>query len=292
MARKPLIRPRVKGCGRPEDLSAIDKSVRRLFYGVCGLGGVLAIMWMLAIPAWKPLARPLMFAVPALMIWSLAAAAYAFHTQAASARKIRDELVRVSLMDDVTQVFNFRYLDQRLAEEYERTRRYGGSTAIIFIDLDSFKQVNDSFGHQVGNAILKGLAGTMRDQARTCDVVGRVGGDEFLALLPQTDQDQAEVLADRLRATVAEYSADVGGGKTVDFVRASFGVAVYPTNGDSVESVISAADAAAYEAKRLGGDRVCVAKGFVTTEEMGEYVVRTVQGDEAGAEDREQVRRD
>ncbi|MDP6438897.1 MAG: GGDEF domain-containing protein, partial [Candidatus Brocadiia bacterium] len=148
-------------------------------------------------------------------------------------------------------------------------------------------QVNDNFGHQVGNAVLRGLAGAMRDQARTCDVVGRVGGDEFLALLPQTDLDQAEVLADRLRATVADYRADVGGGGTVDFVRASFGVAVYPTNGDSMESVISAADVAAYEAKKLGGNRACVAKGFVTTEELGEYVVRTVQKDETGSGDQE-----
>ena len=292
MRRKPIIGSGRQGSGKPEDLSAIDRSVRRLFFGVCGLAGVLAIMWMLAIPAWKQLARPLMFAVPALMLWSLVAAAYAFHTLYGFAHKIREELVRMSLMDDVTQVFNFRYLDQRLAEEYERTRRYGGSTAILFIDLDNFKQVNDSFGHQVGNAVLRGLAGAMGDQARTCDVLGRAGGDEFIALLPQTDQHQAEVLANRLRATVANYSTNAGEGRTVDFVRASFGVAIYPTNGDSMESVISAADAAAYEAKKLGGNRVCVAKGFVTTEEVGDYVVRTVQGDETGARDREHAGRD
>jgi len=184
----------------------------------------------------------------------------------------------------VTGVYNFRYLDMRASEEYERTRRYGGSLAVLFLDLDKFKQVNDRYGHQVGNIVLKEIATTARQKMRTCDVLGRIGGDEFLAILPQTDRKQAKVLADRLRQSIEQYSLRINEKNVVDFVRISIGIAAYPANGDSVESIICAADKAVYEAKKRGGNQVFISGGYITTETVGHKVIRTVESETATAE--------
>ena len=267
--------PPDKDFGYRDDLQVIEAGMRRIFLGAYALSCYLALMLILVIHKWLLVPQYLLVAISGLMLWSLSVTAYAFYTLYRFAQRTKSILMNKTFVDEMTGVFNFRYLDQRLNEEYERTRRYGGSTAVLFMDLDGFKDVNDRFGHQFGNAVLKGVAKAIRSQMRTCDVLGRAWGDEFIAVLPQTDRAQGEVVANRLREAVAAYRLEEGG-RCVDFVRASIGLAAYPSNGDSVESVVSAADAAVYEAKQQGGNRVCCARGFVTTEQMGERVVRVV----------------
>jgi len=266
------------------ELSVIERSMRRVFFGASGLSASLVVLWLLVLSMWREIPRPMLVAVSSLLLWSLAVTAYTFQTLWDFSQRIKEQLIHKTFVDELTDVFNFRYLDQRLAEEYERTRRYGGTTSILFLDLDRFKPVNDTYGHSVGNKVLRGIAQTMRSRMRSCDVLGRAGGDEFIAVLPQTDRSQAEILADRLREAVEQYRLEVGAGQVVDFVRVSVGVAVYPTNGNTVESVIGAADAATYEAKREGGNKVCVAKGFVRTEEAGGEMLRIIEAEPGASE--------
>jgi len=207
-------------------------------------------------------------------LWAVVVMVYAFHNVFKLSRQAMEQLRRRSFVDGVSGVFNYRYLDIRLAEEQERTRRYGGFTAVLYIDLDKFKQVNDRFGHLTGNLVLEQLALLMVRKVRSCDVLGRIGGDEFLAVLPETDRRQGAILADRLRQAIEAYRLDLGKGQVVDFVRASIGVAAFPVNGDTMEDVIAAADQAVYEAKKRGGNTVCIASDFVSGEKETESLLR------------------
>jgi len=263
---------RPQGRGREwfkEPPSAAERRLVRLFAGSCGLNALIVLLGIVAAARGLPFstAAPALYRV--LLLWSLAVSAYAFYSLLRLARETREELSRMSLTDELTGVFNFRYLDQRLQEEQERTRRYGGSTAVLFLDFDCFKEVNDRYGHQVGNCVLRGLAAAMRRHVRASDVLGRLGGDEFLVILPQSTPEQARALAERLRKTVENYRLKISLGRFVDFVRVSIGLASYPENGDSVEAVVMAADRAVYQAKRRGGNAVCASEEFIGTAQGG-----------------------
>ncbi len=269
----------------PEQLISLsEKKIWRIFLGGCVLSAWLALLLLYVIPQRIPIPPFVQVSIPSLLLWTVVVNGYAFY----SLYHLAQQLNRESLLDGLTTAFNFRYLDQRLAEEYERIRRHGGCAGVLFLDYDEFKAVNDRFGHQVGNVVLRGLAKAMKEQMRSSDVLARVGGDEFIALLPETDGAQAGVLAERLRKTVERYTWKVGEKGSVDFVRISVGVAVYPENGDSMQSVISAADQAVYEAKRQGGNRVHIATEFVSTAESEPEAILDTGGeapaDEAGPE--------
>ncbi|MFO8007586.1 MAG: GGDEF domain-containing protein, partial [Candidatus Brocadiia bacterium] len=196
-----------------------------------------------------------------------------FYSQTRVAQSMQDTLRRKSFVDEVTGVFNYRYLDLRLAEEAERTRRHGGLTALLYLDLDGFKQVNDQFGHQVGNIVLEQLATAMAQRVRSCDVFGRLGGDEFLVILPQTGRREAYVLAERLREAVENYVLEIEDHKVIDFIRTSIGVAAYPVNGENIDHVVTAADNAVYQSKEAGGNQVSMADEFITSEAANERVL-------------------
>ncbi|MGD2174485.1 MAG: GGDEF domain-containing protein, partial [Candidatus Brocadiaceae bacterium] len=137
------------------------------------------------------------------------------------------------------------------------------------------------FGHPVGNIVLEQVAGTMAQRVRSCDVLGRVGGDEFLAVLPQTDRREAYVLAERLREAVEGYVLEIEDGHVIDFIRVSIGVAAYPVNGETMENVVTAADNAVYQSKDEGGNRVSLADEFITSDLVGRRIVDAVRGEEA-----------
>jgi PAS domain S-box-containing protein len=108
--------------------------------------------------------------------------------------------------DFLTALFNRRRFEQELAQEVQRASRYGHSGAVLLIDLDHFKDVNDAFGHKAGDDLLKGVAATLKQRVRQTDVLARVGGDEFAVLLPQTDAEQAEIVADGIVKTLTSTS--------------------------------------------------------------------------------------
>ncbi|MES3013300.1 MAG: GGDEF domain-containing protein [Pseudomonadota bacterium] len=169
------------------------------------------------------------------------------------ARMVR-RLRQRSLRDALTGLLNRRALPPLLRRQVGRLRRYGETYAVLMVDVDHFKQINDSFGHAVGDAALVELARLMREAARDVDHIVRMGGEEFCLLLPHTDLDGALRLGGRLREVVRGADANACAPMTV-----SVGVAVAQSADEPADAVIARADAALYRAKAAGRDRVVLA---------------------------------
>ncbi len=154
----------------------------------------------------------------------------------------------MAMADDLTGLFNLRYLTSVIDAEVERGQRYGVVVSVIFMDLDHFKDVNDSKGHLVGSKVLVEVADLLRDCLRSVDVVARYGGDEFVVVLPQTSLDAAFAIAERLRRTMEKSVFLEDEGHAIRLT-ASFGVTSYPEVAKSKEELLRMADEAMYMAK-------------------------------------------
>ena len=161
----------------------------------------------------------------------------------------RDAMRRFALRDPLTGLANRRALDERLGYEIARHARQGESFAVLALDLDGFKAVNDRFGHEAGDEVLRETARALVGAVRAQDTVVRLGGDEFCVLAPQTDEASAEHLAGRVRGALASVTAGVSG------LSASIGTAVFPADGTTPEMLLATADDAAMHAKRRRGVR-------------------------------------
>lgn len=173
-----------------------------------------------------------------------------------------ENLIReMAITDDLTKLKNRRFLHDRLKEELDRATRYRHPLACIFFDADHFKLVNDSYGHEAGDAVLKTISATAQEQCRQTDTLGRYGGEEFLMLLPETDLEQACALAERLRQAI-EGQVSIADQHHIR-ITATFGVACYSpeTTADqpSLSDFIKQADTAMLEAKKAGRNRVGIA---------------------------------
>jgi diguanylate cyclase (GGDEF)-like protein len=156
----------------------------------------------------------------------------------------------MSVTDLLTGLRNRRFLIQAFEQEIQRSDRHERPFCVLMIDVDRFKQYNDTHGHQAGDQVLLGMGRVITDAVRDLDVAARYGGEEFIALLPECDLENAIVAAERIRTRLANEPFDHGR------VTISVGVAEFPTHGDTPGAVIGAADAALYEAKRQGRDQV------------------------------------
>jgi diguanylate cyclase (GGDEF)-like protein len=167
------------------------------------------------------------------------------------------EMVRIqAVTDELTGLYNLRHFHETLDGEIERSRRFGQPVGLMMLDIDDFKAVNDSYGHQQGDLVLIEVGRVLRALSRDIDEPARYGGEEMAVILPQTDAAGAELLAERMRAAVAGIEIDRldGGGRLR--VTASFGVASLPANAGDKDSLIAEADAALYRAKRAGKNQV------------------------------------
>jgi diguanylate cyclase (GGDEF)-like protein len=167
------------------------------------------------------------------------------------------EMVRIqAVTDELTGLYNLRHFHETLDGEIERSRRFGQPVGLMMLDIDDFKAVNDTYGHQQGDLVLIEVGRVLRALSRDIDEPARYGGEEMAVILPQTDRAGAELLAERMRAAVAGIEIDRldGGGRLR--VTASFGVASLPANASDKDSLIAEADAALYRAKRGGKNRV------------------------------------
>ncbi|MBN2705215.1 MAG: GGDEF domain-containing protein [Deltaproteobacteria bacterium] len=176
-----------------------------------------------------------------------------------------ERLEALSLTDFLTGLYNTRYFSSRLKEEVSRSRRHRTHLSLIFCDIDFFKKVNDQYGHQVGDLVLKEVARLLISRVeeikivarlRKSDVVARYGGEEFVVILPETDKENAALVAERMRQAVAGHVFT--GGEEKISITMSFGVAEYPQDGGNSDELIGCADAAMYQAKKSGRNRVVV----------------------------------
>jgi diguanylate cyclase (GGDEF)-like protein len=156
----------------------------------------------------------------------------------------RDAMRRFALRDPLTGLANRRALDERLGYEIARHTRHGESFAVLALDLDGFKLVNDRFGHDAGDELLREAAAALVEVVRAQDTVVRLGGDEFCVLAPQTGQASADHLIARVRGALASVTDGVSG------LSASMGTAVFPVDGTTPEALLATADLAALDAKR------------------------------------------
>jgi diguanylate cyclase (GGDEF)-like protein len=163
--------------------------------------------------------------------------------------------------DALTELLNRRGFDEILDVELERARRSDTPLSLLLGDLDHFKRLNDELGHAAGDAELRRVARTLRVAKRRFDVAARVGGEEFALLAPDTDEQGASSLAERMRTEV-----DLGGAHGQRTLTISFGVATFPLHGESADDLLRAADQALYTAKRLGRNRSVVSGSDVSTE--------------------------
>ncbi len=167
-----------------------------------------------------------------------------------------EQLHNAATTDQLTGLSNRRALEDRLQGELGRAHRHHLHTSLILTDLDRFKAINDSLGHPAGDRLLKAFADLLKQQCRALDVVGRLGGDEFLVILPMTNADEAMVFVERVQAAVAALAPRM---PEFGSLSVSLGVAEAPRHGGTVGKLLAAADAALYKAKRAGGNTAQVA---------------------------------
>jgi diguanylate cyclase (GGDEF)-like protein len=163
------------------------------------------------------------------------------------------EIETLATTDGLTGLYNHRRFQEKLSEEFKRLSRYSSPVSLILSDIDYFKKVNDTYGHPVGDLVLKGVSEIIREEIRDMDVPARYGGEEFAVILPGTDAEGVKNIAERLRKAVMDktFFADDKSLK----VTMSLGIATAPVDAKSKEELIEKADQALYNAKHSGRNR-------------------------------------
>ena len=201
------------------------------------------------------------------------------------------KLQQQSITDGLTGIKTRRFVWEALSAEWKRASRSGRPFSVVLIDLDKFKEVNDTLGHFEGDLVLARVGRLLEQKSRQSNVVARYGGDEFMVLMPETGAEQAQVLAERLRQWLATDPM-----LAEHHITGSFGVASFPMHGFSVEDIIRVADAGMYVSKRSGGNLVSTAQEFVEGEEFARqrqqisaYIEGFLQRERTGPEQLEEL---
>ena len=167
-------------------------------------------------------------------------------------------LAQLAVTDGLTGLYNHRHFHERIALEVERSQRSGLPLSLLMLDVDHFKQFNDTFGHPAGDEVLRQLARVLTDTRRANDVVARYGGEEFAVILVDTAKFTAAKVAERVRERVAGHDFSDAAPRA-GRLSVSVGVATFPDDGTDAEALVRAADTALYAAKRAGRNRVVLA---------------------------------
>jgi diguanylate cyclase (GGDEF)-like protein/PAS domain S-box-containing protein len=170
-------------------------------------------------------------------------------------KQLEDELRRQAHIDELTGLNNRRHFFHLAEQELARTKRYGGAFTVLMLDVDRFKLVNDSYGHQVGDRVLQELSEVCVTTLRHTDILGRIGGEEFAVLMPQTSSEQGLKMAERLRLAVAPAAVPLAKGEAVRFT-VSIGVTSFAEADAKIEDLLKRADTALYAAKKAGRNQV------------------------------------
>lgn len=189
-----------------------------------------------------------------------------YEAELRKAQELKNYFQREASVDRLTNIYNRAHFEDQLREEFERTRRLGGDFVLVFLDLDNFKQLNDSYGHQMGDKALRLVAQILQSNARQIDVVARYGGDEFAVLMPGTYFTGARNFSERIRREVAERSR-----LNLDFaIHLSAGVVRFSRDISNYQQLLEAADDAMYLAKRQGKGRLLTLASLDPNKDGGE----------------------
>jgi diguanylate cyclase (GGDEF)-like protein/PAS domain S-box-containing protein len=180
------------------------------------------------------------------------------------------QILHMANRDPLTNLFNRRRFQEELKNCIMQTKRFGTHGALIFLDIDNFKDINDSFGHQVGDKLLVNLANILKERLREVDILSRLGGDEFAIILSGADGHHAMLVANHLRELIRQEVSIIEG-KTID-ITTSMGIALFPKHSELAEALSSYADLAMYRAKEEGRNRVCL----YTPEQKTQIEVRLI----------------
>jgi diguanylate cyclase (GGDEF)-like protein len=173
-------------------------------------------------------------------------------------KQLEEALKRQAHLDYLTGLSNRRHFMEQAEVELSRAVRYDITLSILMLDIDHFKRVNDTYGHQSGDTVLRILARVCQEVLRNFDIIGRLGGEEFAVILPETDIEQTLEVAERLREVIADTEVSLpDGGKTHFTV--SIGVSTLSDKNSNIDSLLNQADKALYKAKESGRNMVCVA---------------------------------
>ncbi len=180
-----------------------------------------------------------------------------FSFQAFQTMSLQNELSRLAKTDGLTGLYNHRMFQERLSEEILRAERYKRTVFLLMIDIDHFKNINDTYGHQAGDMVLKNVARIIKKNVRKVDFPARYGGEEFALILPETDYDSAYNVGERIRTAIQDNEFSISEEKTIS-ITVSIGISCYPYDTTNKEELIKMADTALYYAKEHGRNRVCL----------------------------------
>ncbi|MHC4789138.1 MAG: GGDEF domain-containing protein [Planctomycetota bacterium] len=218
-----------------------ESKAKKLFLGSLLLSALIVVhIVYLAKQAGGLLTTLTQLFLPAVLLWSLVMTAYAFYSLLDIARQ-RAERLRRNIVDLSTGIFTLDYLRSSLEHERKRALEMGTSAAVAYLDLVNLERVNRSFGHTIGDIVLKGVAQLIGDGIRRGDILGRVGGDEFLIIMPETALEEAGSLVKSIREGIEGYQLDLGKRGAIDFLGCKTGVAAFPEEGHTPEEIIHAA---------------------------------------------------
>ncbi|HIA54203.1 MAG TPA: sensor domain-containing diguanylate cyclase, partial [Candidatus Melainabacteria bacterium] len=199
--------------------------------------------------------------------------------------ELHQEIARQAVTDGLTGVANRRSFNESFSREFERARRYNEPLSLVIIDLDFLKKINDTYGHKAGDDAIASIGKLLKQSSRVSDVAARYGGEEFCLLLPNTELDMAEQLAERIRRKINEVHVEGPG-----TISASIGVASYPSHADDPDLLFQKADTALYAAKQSGRNRVHVANKDDSThlthftDKMSDIIESGAHGNDAPAD--------
>lgn len=234
---------------------------RWLVIGLAAAGLVLTAMGLFLSPAGSPLHIALLNRSMSAALIVLVTAIALRHL--AVGDEFRERLEAQALRDPLTGLYNRRHVFAVVENSLNRYRRYGERFAVILIDADHFKRVNDRYGHPAGDRVLQLIAAVCRESVRNIDIVGRFGGEEFIVVLPHSDAAAAAIVAERIRNTMQQSALDTDQGRVT--VTLSLGVAEAGLESETFDDILREADRSLYRAKRAGRNRVAGPAGTART---------------------------
>jgi diguanylate cyclase (GGDEF)-like protein len=165
---------------------------------------------------------------------------------------------KLSTTDDLTGLNNHRYFKHMLANELRRHARYNRPLNLLMIDVDNFKNVNDSYGHLTGDQVLKQVAALLKKNVRACDLLARYGGEEFAVILPETTENEAFMVGQRIVLAIHNHQFKTIEEKPIKHLSVTVGLASFPQDAEETQQLMKKADQALYQGKQLGKNRICI----------------------------------